>query len=261
MKKERIKYYSDPLNDDFAGTDIDTKDVCADYEYVCDNPLFRFGAFVLNKIIVRPLVWLFVKIAHRQKFVNKKIIKTVGKKGAFIYANHTLIPADAFIPNIITIKKYNYIITGPDTVSIKGIRLLVKMLGAIPIASTVPGFKKYNDCIKQRIGEGSIVTIYPEAHIWPYYKDIRPFTPVSFHYPVDLDAPVFVLTNTFRKSKVFSKPRVVTYIDGPFYPDNTLPKKEAIQKLRDEVYEKMVERAATSDQEYIKYIYVPKDSD
>lgn len=36
---------------------------------------------------------------------------------------------------------------------------------------------------------------------------------------------------------------MVSYIDGPFYPDINLNKKEAQKKLRDIVYEKMCERA------------------
>jgi len=47
---------------------------------------------------------------------------------------------------------------------------------------------------------------------------------------------------------------MVSYIDGPFYPDMSLNKKDAQNKLRDIVYEKMVERAKNSNVEVVKYI-------
>ena len=47
---------------------------------------------------------------------------------------------------------------------------------------------------------------------------------------------------------------MVLYVDGPFYPEKNIPIREAQNKLRDLVYEKMVERAKNSDVEVVKYI-------
>jgi hypothetical protein len=47
---------------------------------------------------------------------------------------------------------------------------------------------------------------------------------------------------------------VITYLDGPFYPDKSLPIKERAQKLCDELYTKMIERSKESDCEYIRYL-------
>ena len=47
---------------------------------------------------------------------------------------------------------------------------------------------------------------------------------------------------------------MVTYIDGPFYPDQSLPVKEQKKLLRDQVYHTMVERAENSNMEMIQYI-------
>lgn len=48
-------------------------------------------------------------------------------------------------------------------------------------------------------------------------------------------------------------PRVISYIDGPFYPDDSLSEKEAAQKLRNEIFKTMTDRAKDSDYEYIRY--------
>ena len=45
MKK--IYYYSDELNDDFAGTHIRQKPLPADYGYFPENPVRRFFGFLL----------------------------------------------------------------------------------------------------------------------------------------------------------------------------------------------------------------------
>ena len=63
------------------------------------------------------------------------------------------------------------------------------------------------------------------------------------------------MTNTYQAhGKNKEKIKIVTYIDGPFYPNNELSKKEAQKELRDKIYNKMVERSKNSNVEYIKYV-------
>ena len=46
----------------------------------------------------------------------------------------------------------------------------------------------------------------------------------------------------------------MTYLDGPFYPDRSLPPRARAQALRDEIYKTMVGRSKESDCEYIRYV-------
>ena len=46
----------------------------------------------------------------------------------------------------------------------------------------------------------------------------------------------------------------MTYLDGPFYPDHSLPPRARAQALRDEIYKTMVSRSQESDYEYIRYV-------
>ena len=116
--------------------------------------------------------------------------------------------------------------------------------------------KNFLQSIEEKIEKKYSVTIYPEAHIWPYYTKIRPFKSVSFRYPVEMNKPVFCITNTYkRRGKHGSKVQIVSYIDGPFYPDMSLTSiKEQKEELRNRVYECMVERSKNSNIEVIKYI-------
>ena len=106
---------------------------------------------------------------------------------------------------------------------------------------------------------GDCIMIYPEAHIWPFYTGIRPFPDTSFRYPVQQKLPVFCLTNTYQRRGKSHIPQIVTYLDGPFYPDAELPAKLQKTQLRDQVYEAMGKRAQNSNMEMIRYI--KKDTD
>jgi len=63
------------------------------------------------------------------------------------------------------------------------------------------------------------------------------------------------MTNTYQKcGKNQDRIQIVTYIDGPFFANEDLNKKEQQKELRDRVYNCMVERSKNSNVEFIKYI-------
>ena len=195
----------------------------------------------------------YQKIKFRLKYVGKEKLKPYKKQGYFIYGNHTQPFADTFIPSVAVYPKRNFLIVNPENVSMKGMQTLVEMLGAIPVPGNKEAMKNFLATIEEKINKNYSITIYPEAHIWPYYTKIRPFKEVSFKYPVKLDKPVFCMTNTYQK-RGKNKAKIVTYIDGPFFPDSNLPPKERQKQLRDQVYNCMVERSKNSNVEVIKYI-------
>ena len=133
------------------------------------------------------------------------------------------------------------------------------MLGAIPIPSNKQAMKNFLETIRKHIEKNHSITIYPEAHIWPYYTKIRPFKDVSFKYPIQLETPTFCITNTYQKYGK-NKIKIVTYIDGPFFPNKELTKKEQQKELRDTVYNYMVKRSQNSNIELIKYIKKSENS-
>lgn len=253
--KEKVIYYSDELNDDFAKTDIKRKPLGAKYKYVHKNILWRAICFIVYYVVAIPLVFLINKIVHHQRIKNKKVLKQAKKSGYFVYGNHTSYLNDCFSVPVMALPKRAYIVCNPDALSIKGIKNIVQMLGAIPLANTLKEHKEMVRCIEQRIKEKQVISIYPEAHIWPYYTKIRPFTSISFKYPVKCNAPVFAITHCFQKRKFSKKPKVISFIDGPFYPNTKLSVNEASEELRNKVYLVMCERAEkNSTYEYIRYI-------
>lgn len=255
MKKKlpEIIYYHDPLRDEFSGVKKTTITVDKNFKYISKNIFWRFASFFVYRIVLTPFCYLHCKRKFKYKIVNRKLLQKHKHEGYFVYANHTLNGGDAFFPSIVNAPRKPYFIAHPDNISTKGTKNLIMMLGAIPIPTKFNGMSKFMETIKIRWKEGHPIYIYPEAHIWPYYTGIRPYEATSFGYPVELNSPVYVSTTTFQRPKHGITPKVTIYIDGPFYPDQTLSVQECKQKLRDQVYQTMLERSKNSNYEVIKY--------
>ncbi len=235
-------FYYESYNDDFACTkNIKAELIDEKYKYETKNVFFHIFSFFIYNIIVKPLAWLILKIWFGYKIKNKKVLKKCKNMGYFIYGNHTNYLPDAFVPNIIRFRK-NYIVVNSQTTSIKGIRLLVKALGATPLGDTYLAKKNLFRFIKGRIAKRQSVTIYPEAHIWPYYNSIRPFDPVSIKYQMLLACPSFTISICYRKRKFIKRPGETVYVDGLFYPNDSLNSKERLELLSEKIYNTIKER-------------------
>lgn len=254
MKEKKIIYYEDELNDEFSTAKIIPRVIDEKYKYE-HNILWNLASYVLQNFISMPIKYLHVKIKFRIKFVGKKKFKKCRNTGYFIYANHTQPFADTFIPSLANYPKRNFFIVNPENVSIKGAETLIEMLGAIPIPGNKVAAENFLNVINKKIESHSSITIYPEAHIWPYYTKIRPFKSVSFKYPVKMEVPAFCITNTYQSyGRKKNKVKIVSYVDGPFLTDKELTIKEQQQKLRNEIYNCMVNRSKNSNIEVIKYL-------
>lgn len=254
MNNEKIIYYEDELNDEFSDAKITPKRIDENYKYIHKSVIWNACAFLLQNVISLPIKYLYAKIKFRIKYVGKEKIKKYKKQGYFIYGNHTQAFADTFLISNAIYPKINYLIVNPENVSMKFLGNIVQMLGAIPVPSNKEAMKNFLETIEKRIKKGYSITIFPEAHIWPYYTKIRQFKSVSFKYPVKLETPTFCMTNTYQSyGKNNDKVKIVSYIDGPFYPDKGLSLKEQQENLRNKVYYAMVERSKNSNIEVIKY--------
>lgn len=263
------------------------------YKYIHKNLLWNITAIILYRIIFSIPVYIHTKIKYKFEIVNKEALKKEKKNGYFIYGNHTNEFIDPFFPTFITYPKRVYVIANADNVSIPGLKTAIRMLGALPVPDNIKASKNFFKAIKYYINKNRVIAIYPEAHVWPFYTKIRNYKSVSFKYPIELDKPVYSFTTTYQKfennkrkkdntrkkdnkydtiktnnmnDEVIKneigpkealkkdKIKIVTYVDGPFYPDKTLNKKEAQEKLRNEVYEAMNNRSKNSNIEIIKYV-------
>lgn len=254
MKPKKIVYYTDELHDEFSTAKITPRVIDENYRYE-HGILWDACSYFIQNIISVPIKVLYAKIKFHIQFIGKEKLKPYQKQGYFVYGNHTQPFADTFIPSVGNYPKRNFFIVNPENVSMKGLKTLVEMFGAIPVPGNKTAMKHFLEIIEKKMQKRYSITIYPEAHIWPYYTKIRPFTDVSFQYPMKFNVPAFCMTNTYQAyGKKKDKVKIVTYIDGPFYANAELSKKEAQKELRNQVYECMAERSKNSNIEYVQYI-------
>lgn len=254
MENRKVIYYQDELNDEFSTAKILPRRIDENYRYK-HGILWDVCSYIMQNIISMPIKVLYAKIKFKIEYKGKEKLKPYKKQGYFIYANHTQAFADTFIPSIANFPKRNFLIVNPANVSIKYAKTAIEMLGALPTPDTKTAMKNFLEIIEEKIAKQYSITIYPEAHIWPYYTKIRPFKEVSFKYPIQFNTPSFCITNTYQAyGKNKDKIKMVTYIDGPFFADTSLDKKGQQKDLRDKIYDTMVEKSKNSNIEYITYI-------
>ncbi len=258
MKKEftpRTVYYTDELSDEFSSAVITPRKIDGTYKYRRDkNILGKLTSFFLYRALAMPTAYIYLKLKFRHKIVGREKLRGIG--GAFIYGNHTQAVADALIPTFISRPRSAYVIVHPNNVSMPVLGRLTPYMGALPLPDDLRAAHNFNKTVRERIAEEKRVFIYPEAHIWPYFTGIRRFKSDSFSYPVKLGVPVFCFTNTYQKRGKKSKVKMITYIDGPFYPDESLNGFECQEELRGRVFECMKARSELSD--FVLVDYKPK---
>ena len=80
--------------------------------------------------------------------------------------------------------------------------------------------------------------------MWFYYPDIRPIKKAVFKYAVTFDRPILPITFSFRPRKglwklIGKSPLADLNIGDPIFPDNSLERNEATQKMQAEAYHVM----------------------
>lgn len=253
MKKGDKIYYSDELNDEVIDFKVKPKKIDKNYNYLPKNIFYRFISWFTYRFLAMPIFGFYFTFIRPVKFKNKKVLKLAKKTGYFVYGNHTNEIADAVCPTFACFPKKPHVICNSSNLQLPVLGKFLRMWGALPLPDTLEATKNFYNAIETTLNNKNPIIIYPEAHLWPYYTKIRPFTYLSFRYAIKYNKPVYCFTTVYKKRKFFKKPKMEIYVDGPFYPDTSLPAKESQQKLRDEVYTKMVERSKLNNCEYVTY--------
>ncbi len=252
--RRRVIYYSDEMNDEFSSAVIKPRRIDGSYRYGGETPAWRAARLFWYRIVAFPVAAVFLKVRYGHRIVGRGVLRKWRGNPYFIFGNHTNAAADALVPSFVCFPNGTSVIVHPNNVSMPVLGRITPYLGALPLPDDMASARNFSRALEDRISRGEAVAIYPEAHIWPFYTKIRPFTEAPFRYPVQFGTPVFCFTNTYQKRRFTDFPRMVTYVDGPFFPNTELPPKERRKDLRDRVYRTMTERSLLSDVERIRYI-------
>ncbi|MCX5775453.1 MAG: lysophospholipid acyltransferase family protein [Firmicutes bacterium] len=253
MKKIKYgnkRYYHDELNDDFAGTHIKAKKIPNDYPYLRTNFFYKLWSFSLYYIIAVPVLRLIGFFTLSVRVHGKKNLRKI-KTGAITYANHCHNADGTNMAAFVCFPRRMYIIANPDAVSIPFVRHLTVALGALPLPTELKGYEHFLVALDTLLKRRKIISIYPEAHIWPYYTGIRNFPATSFVYAARFNVPAVPVVSTFRQPKGllkdYRRPCMDIHIGAPIYPDANLTNKENAKIMRDKTFDFMKSYADKPD--------------
>ncbi|MCD7736821.1 MAG: hypothetical protein LUI07_07670 [Lachnospiraceae bacterium] len=251
-KQSGTIYYYRNYTDDFVESACQDKRLPKDYRWVHQNFFYRLISTVLYGLALI-FALIYCKLVLRIHVENRKVMKAAGKTGCFLYGNHTQPMGDVFGPTLYCFPMRICTIASPSNLGIPIIGRLLPMLGGLFIPDSMGQMKKFMEAVRYHIEKKRCIVIYPEAHVWPWCTFIRPFPATAFRFPVQYHVPAFCMTTTYQKQKHGKKPKIVVYMDGPFFADPGKNKREQQMELHDKIYDCMKSRSQDSTCEYVRY--------
>ncbi|MCI6062804.1 hypothetical protein BHL83_09735 [Limosilactobacillus reuteri] len=251
MKKGK-NYFYQTYSDDFINSGNQQYQLPKNYRWLHHGKGW-FGLRVLITGIADVIAWLYFHFITRSKVIAGEKIKKYQGKGCFVYGNHTQTQGDALIAFHLLPHRFVNIIATPANLGNFIVGRLLPFAGILPIPTNFHQLNKFTQAVNKQAQSGHAVFIYPEAHVWPFYTKIRPFSRSAFHYPVDTGLASFCITTTYHTRRWSSKPQIVIYVDGPFYPRDGLTKRQQQLDLSRQIAACMKKRAKLNDMEYIHY--------
>ena len=265
VKKTKIAYYKDELNDDFNEVGLSRPPVPEGYKYKRTNPINNFFSAIFYHGIAKPIIGLYC-VCHGIRIKGRQNLKLLKGQGAFIYSNHVSISdVFKFQSQVFFFGRRVNIIGYSDSLSMPIVRNMTRALGYIPLP--LKGDLKNQIAMSESLEfyvneKKQYVLIYPEAHIWPFYTKIRNFRSGSFNYPAKCNAAVVPAVTTWRKPLIGKKPKQTVYILEPIFPLEGKTVTENKDYLYNETLKAMKNLADSIPQyEYIKYIKKEENND
>lgn len=175
-----------------------------DYEYV------RYG--VWNRLLdwlLLALLWIvgtvYVRLVRRVHIHGRERLRPYLHSGLFLYGNHTQPVLDPFIALLTLTGSRPYGIVSTANFGIPVLGRLMPWCGALPVLHTALGQRQLAQSVYEHIRLGHPIVVYPEAHVWPYCTQIRPFSAASFAWAVETGKPVFTMTTVYRHKRLGEK--------------------------------------------------------
>ncbi len=224
-------------------------------------------------------VWYFLKSRPAFAMVNavwamhKNVTEFDGlekldelKGGAIVTSNH-FNPIDSIFARAVLKKKFHktpYIVVQDTNFAMTGLLgYLFNNLKMIPILKR-PNYiiKKFTPRVKELVGAGEFVQIYPEEEMWFNYKKPRPCKRGAYQFAAENNKPIiscFVEIQDLEEmdNDEFSQVKYIIHVLKPIYPDSSLSIRENSIKMAEidynqkkEAYEKYYGKALTYDFSY-----------
>jgi len=137
---------------------------------------------------------------------------------------------------------YKVIREGNYTNPPKPFGLFMRHCNTLPLSSQMSTMKKFMKAIKVLLERGETILIYPEQGMWWNYRKPKPMQDGAFTLAVRNKAPIVPIFITMEDSDHldpdgFPVQEHTTHTLPDILPDETLPRAEAIQKMKQENYD------------------------
>ena len=217
---------------------------------------FKVGQFFFRIIFIF-IAYPLVRIRYHLKVEGRKQLKKYKKKlkknGFITVSNHVFLWDYVALCASMRMGLPNVPAWGKIVSSKFG--KIFSLAGVIPIPEDRRFLVKFMGFIGDVFKENKWVHIYPETGLWYYYVPIRPFKRGAALFAYNYDKPIVPVGYSFRERKGISKwifkrdPFVTVHIGEPIYPDKTLKKREAIDKLNTEIRNKIIDMVGIKTEE------------
>jgi 1-acyl-sn-glycerol-3-phosphate acyltransferase len=141
---------------------------------------------------------------------------------------------------------------------------LIRLAGGIPVPDEIRTIKHFNQAFDEIHAMKKWIHAYPESSVFYYYYPVRPFKKGVFTMAHRYNLPVLPLAYSYRKPRFpftlvnllrsaagrQKLPMITLRIGEPLLFDETLPRKEAVQKMRRDCHEAIIRLAGVKDNPY-----------
>ncbi len=190
-------------------------------------------------------------IAERETKKRLGAIELVGVEnarsiigGAIITSNHFNY-MDNIPPRILAMecgrRKKFHIVVQQTNIFMKGyFGFLMRHCNTLPVSDS-PSYmaKNMKPALRELLGRGDFVLIYPEQEMWYNYKKPRELREGAYYYACEFDVPVIPCFTEMRECEGFDalgfrNVRYILHVMPPIYPDKTLDPRQRREKMRQE---------------------------
>lgn len=241
------------------------KEIDENYNFINKNIFFKMFSRMFRRAGIM-ILGPFIKHRYKLQIVGKENIKLVKHKGVIVTINHVHNFDHVLVGTRILNHRKCYFITLQDNINMPFVGFLLRALGGIPVPNKRSALPYFENCISTLLKKKKAIFISPEASLWPYYRDIRPFKKGAFRFAVKNDVPILPIVISFRrklkKRSMFTgkekfKYYFTVHVGKPLYYNKEINDKQATIDLMNETYEyykitmaKFYEEEEKLEQEY-----------
>ncbi|MEG1989971.1 MAG: lysophospholipid acyltransferase family protein [Clostridia bacterium] len=198
-------------------------EIDSEYNFLPDSVIFKTLSKMLY-ILICPFLYIYSRIINGLEINGIENLKNI-KGGKITISNH-IHYIDCVFASFTNFPNPIYFPTIQSNFEIPIIRVIIKLLNAVPIPKNMNAKKEFVNAINKLLKEEKTVHLYPEGSLWPYYKKIRKFKTGAFVFACKNNVPIIPMVYTYRNpTKIMqyikTKPYVTLNILKPIYPEGS----------------------------------------